>query len=181
MTDDLKNIGEPRGNALATAAVYLIGLTFGLAIATGIAHYRKPAATVTYAPCGMCHGNKTNNKAAMVKYFKDSGSKSPEKMAAAVLATQSPRLLAAIAKVETGGNPHIRKGGYKGRHAGAFQVNSRIHGRVSHDPIKQAKQAEAILTELTETMPIRKALSVYGGDSSSRYQRTVLAELVRVP
>lgn len=178
MRDDLKNIGSGRnGNALATAAVYLIGLAFGLAIATGISHYRKPAATVTYAPCTMCH----NNKAAMVKYFKESGSKSPEKMAAAVLATQSPRLLAAIAKVETGGNPHIRKGGYKGRHAGAFQVNSRIHGRVSHDPVKQAKQAEAILTELTDTMPIRKALSVYGGDSTSRYQRTVLAELVRVP
>lgn len=56
MKDDLKNIGSSReGNALATAAVYLIGLAFGLAIATGISHYRAGKTTVTYAPCGMCH------------------------------------------------------------------------------------------------------------------------------
>lgn len=127
--------------------------------------------------CRVCH----SKHAAMTEYFRKAGSITPEAMAEAVLATKSPRLLAAVAKVETGGNPHIRRGGRKGMHAGAFQVNSKIHGRVSMDPVKQALQAEAILSELTETMPVKRALSIYGGDPSSRYHKTILAELVRVP
>lgn len=56
MCDDLKNIGPARdGNALATVAVYLIGLAFGMVIMAGISHYRAVKPTLTYAPCGMCH------------------------------------------------------------------------------------------------------------------------------
>ena len=165
-------------NALVVVALFGMGAAFGMVGITALkACDRDPDPVIVQLDCQACH----SRKAAMVEFFRKAGSQTPEQMAEAVLATKSPRLLAAVAKVESGGNPHIRKGGYKGRHAGAFQVNGRIHGRVSHDPVQQALQAESILSELTETMPIKQALSVYGGDSSSRYQRQVLAELVRVP
>jgi hypothetical protein len=127
--------------------------------------------------CQQCHSRKQ----AMTEYFRKNGSRSPEQMAEAVLNTKSPRLLAAIAKVETGGNPHIRNTGYKKRHSGAFQVNPKYWGNVPYNPAEQALQSERILAELTNDYPLRKALSVYGGDSTDRYQRTVLAELQRVP
>ena len=126
--------------------------------------------------CRACHV-----KVAMTTYFKKIGSKTPEEMAVAVLKTKSPRLLAAMAKVETNGNPRIRRSGYKKRHHGAFQVNPHDWGTVPKDAVGQALQAERIMTELTETMPIKKALSQYGGDSTDRYQNKILAELVNVP
>ena len=129
-------------------------------------------------PCQACH----TRVMVMANYFKKAGSKSsPEEMANAVLKTKSPRLLASIAKIESGGNPRLRNTGYKKRHHGAFQVNPKHWGKVPKDAAGQALQAERILTELTETMPIKKALSRYGGDTTDKYQRKVLAELVKVP
>jgi hypothetical protein len=85
--------------------------------------------------------------------------------------------------VESGGNSHIRNTGYKKRHNGAFQVNSKLHGRVSPDPVEQARQAEAILIDLTKTYPsdIHKVLNSYGGDTRGKYAITVLNELTEVP
>lgn len=128
--------------------------------------------------CAECH----NRQAAMTEYFKKSGSKSPEEMANAVLATKSPRLLAAVAVAGEKNTPiTARNTGYKKRHHGAFQVNPKYWGAVPYDATGQAKQAERILTELTDEMPIKTALSFYGGDSTDKYQRRVLAELTRVP
>ena len=128
-------------------------------------------------PCHDCH----TRVMVMANYFKKAGSKTPEQLAVAVLSTKNPRLLAAIAVVETNGN-NVKNTGYKKRHQGVYQVNPRHWGVVdSKDIAKQSLQAERILTELTNEMPIKKALSQYGGDSSDKYQRKVLAELVKVP
>jgi len=54
---------------------------------------------------------------------------------------------------------------------------------VSTDPAEQALQAELVITSLAQEHrgDMRKALNAYGGDSSGRYARVVLAELARVP
>jgi hypothetical protein len=128
--------------------------------------------------CAGCH-----RKTAYTEYFKRAGSRSPQEMAEAVLASKrNTRLLAAIAKVESGGNSHVRDTGYKNRHSGAFQVAAKYHGAVPFDAASQAAQAEAILEELVaEKKSIRMALNQYGGDSTDRYSQKVLRELVNVP
>lgn len=105
-------------------------------------------------------------------------------MAHAVLTTKSPRLMSAIAKVESNGNPSLRRTGYKHKHSGAFQVNPKHWGEVSHDAIEQALQAENILEVLVKEHNgnIKKALNAYGGDRTRRtYAKNILAELENVP
>lgn len=143
-------------------------------------HEPQPAANVIEKPnenCVKCHDGVAKMKA----YFEKAGSKHPEEMAHAVLKTKNPRLLAAVAKVESGGNHKIVKSGYRHRHSGAFQVNPKEWGRVPKDAVGQALQAERILEDLQETMPLKKALAMYGGDSTGKYSRKILAELTRVP
>lgn len=162
---------------LGMCFILVIQFCFGAAVMWGYMHHKykdwtPPKATA----CFQCH-----QRDMMSKYFKRNGSKSPEVMADAVLKTRSPRLLAAIAKIESSGNHNVRNTGYKRRHSGAFQVSAKDWGRVSHDPAEQALQAERILEELTTTMSIKKALATYGGDSTDKYGRKVLAEMRRVP
>ncbi len=115
-------------------------------------------------------------------YFMKVGSKSPQKMAEAVLHTKSPRLVAAVAAVESDGNHHIRNRGYKNRHHGAWQINPKFWGAVSHEPIEQALQAEDVLEALvTDTKNIKVALAKYGGDSTDNYSNEVLTELINTP
>ena len=129
--------------------------------------------------CRECH---ISTQKKLTEYFKSKGSKTPEEMAEAVLATRNPRLLAAVASRETGGNPSVRRTGFRKRHDGAFQVNKKHWGKVSRDPVEQALQAEAVLTELVEEKGgIVAGLNAYGGDSRGMYARTVLAELTEVP
>lgn len=128
--------------------------------------------------CQKCHSRELQKQDKLSEYFRKNGSRTPEEMANAVLKTKSPRLLAAIAVKETGGNPSTRATGYKKRHHGAFQVNPKHWGAVSSDPVKQAKQSEAILTELVqEKGGIVKGLNAYGGDSQGKYAKMILAEL----
>lgn len=173
-------VTESTGARVATAVILILfGVSIGiilLAVAKSCDAVNKPVSV--QLDCRDCH----NRKAAMIQYFRKSGSKTPEMMAEAVLATKSPRLLAAIAVKGEKNTPYtVRNGGWKKRHAGSWQVSKKHWGEVPKDPVGQALQAEEILAELTSTMPIEKALSVYGGDSTSRYQRRVLAELVNVP
>lgn len=130
------------------------------------------------------HGNPVSlREVRMAEYFRRAGNKTPEQMAAAVLRTKNPRLLAAIATKGEKNTPYTaRNTGYKRRHSGAWQVSRRDWGSVPHNPVDQALQAEMIIAELTSNhKSIKKALSQYGGDSTDRYQRRVLAELVNVP
>jgi hypothetical protein len=133
--------------------------------------------------CSKCHSAELVRKQKLVAYFARKGSPEPERMADAVTRTNSPRLLAAVAIVETGGNSKTKNSGYKKRHHGAFQVNPRHWGEVSQDPVKQALQAEAILEELVEEKgSLRKGLSAYGGDKTRNiYANLILKELQEVP
>jgi hypothetical protein len=136
-----------------------------------------------HTPLLKSHNRLTDKQWKMAKYFQKIGSKKPDKMAVAVCATKKPRLMAAMAKIETHGNPDARYTGYKKRHHGAWQVNPRDWGTVSHDALEQALQAEDALDKFTKGSKgnVRVALNKYGGDSTTAYQRKVLAELINVP
>ena len=171
-------------NPRNTGISYLfIGVVVGMAFMAMTRCEREPMPDVvkktSSVDCGGCH----NRTMAMTRFFEHKGSKSAEEMALAVLQSKrNSRLLAAVASVESGGNPRLRGTGYKKRHHGAYQVNPRYwHGTVPASAAGQTKQAEAILEELTATMPIKKALSMYGGDSTPNYQRKILAVLQEVP
>ena len=131
--------------------------------------------------CQKCHSHELQKQSKLAAYFKKNGSKTPEEMADAVLKTKSPRLLSAVAVRETGGNPNVRSTGYRKRHHGAFQVNPKHWGKVPHDPIEQALQAEAILTELTHEKGLVAGLNAYGGDTRGKYAKMILTELQDVP
>ena len=171
------------GGPLASLSLLVIGMALGMVtimLARGCDRQPMPAVVKTSAAeCGSCH----NRTAAMVEYFKVSGSRSPEEMAHAVLKSKrNSKLLAAVAVVESGGNPTVRNSGYKKRHNGAYQVNPKHWGTVPTSAIGQTQQAEAILIELVAEMPIKAALNYYGGDKTHhRYADTILAELREVP
>ena len=176
---NIRRINHPEGDIAATCFMICLALIGIAATMTFIKKCEKEPAVMW---CNSCHSRQV----AMTKYFRDSGNKTPEQMAEAVLQTKSPRLMAAIAVKGEKNTPYtVRRGGYRGRHAGAWQVNEKLHkkayGPVPSDPAGQALQAERVLTDLTQEMPIRQALNHYGGDSTDKYSRRVLAELVRVP
>ena len=171
-------------DAFANLSMIMFGVALGMVVLATIRRCDPMPAQAALIPmashntCTGCHTYSAHAK--MTAYFRRNGSPVPEQMATAVLMTKRPRLLAAIATIETNGNPAKRNAGYKNRHSGSFQVNPYHWGRVSKDPIEQARQADSILDELTADYG-HKAISVYGGDSTNKYQRTVLAELVSVP
>jgi hypothetical protein len=138
-----------------------------------------PSAKPIQNTCNECH---VTPKAKLHNYFYKNGAKNPEALAVACLATESPRLLASMAKTE-GMKIDSRKGGYKGRHQGAWQVNPKYWGKVSHDPVRQAKQVESILYDLLDNQKdIESALNYYGGDETKKqYAKDILAELQNVP
>lgn len=171
---------EHKGKAIATWLAIFIGsilLMPYIILIKSCVNNPEPIA-VKSASCNTCH----NRKSQLVSYFKKAGNKSPEEMAHAVLVTKSTKLLAAMSVAGEKNTPiTARNTGYKKQHSGAWQVNEKYWGRVPYDAVGQALQAEKILVELTQEMPIKKALSYYGGDSTDKYQKRVLAELVRVP
>ena len=117
----------------------------------------------------------------LADYFSRKGSPHPERMATAVLETQKPRLLAAIATVESNGKETAYNKSSKAK--GAFQVKSKHWGRVGHDVVEQALQADRILNDLYDEKDrnLRKTLNAYGGDTKGRYAVAVLKELESVP
>lgn len=173
---------EPKGFNKILIAV--IAISMGVCILAVVDKcVPPPPMSVNARECSECH-----RRMAMVEYFKKAKNPTPEEMAEAVINPQvkSGRLMAAIAVKGEKNTPYtIRRGGFRGQHAGAYQMNERLHkkkyGPVPHDPLGQTLQAEKYLSDLTQEYPIKKALSIYGGDSSDNYQRRVLAELVRVP
>ena len=162
-----------------------IGALVITATVSKVAHQAPPLqAAHKGSQCDMCHSRRQ----ALVAYFKRAGNPTPYEMTQAVLKVkpENSRTMAAIAVAGERNTPYtVRHGGYRGAHAGAWQVNERMHrqayGPVPHDVVGQALQAERLLTG-SQDMPIKKALSIYGGDSTGKdYQKRVLSELVRVP
>jgi hypothetical protein len=139
---------------------------------------KEPQPALNKEVCVGCH-----QRLAFTVYFQKAGNKHPDTMALAVLATKSPKMMSALAVAGERNTPYtVRKGGWKKRHAGSWQLNERMHrksyGSVPYNAVDQALQAEKLLQDLT-SMPIEKALSVWGGDSTDAYQQRVLAELER--
>ena len=132
-----------------------------------------------------CHSDikPTMRQIQMAEYFRRAGNKNPELMAEAVLATNKPKLMAAIAIKEN--TPYTcRKGGYKKRHVGAWQVNEKLHGYAGINPVQQALKAEAVLDDLLVECNgnLRKALNIYGGDKTRKvYAENILEELKNIP
>ena len=183
INQDLKYYGHVDGGTRVLRAVIIAGVSLGFLGLAIIATVHMYDARPRQLDCSACHNPQFQKQSNMAEYFKKKGSKTPEEMAYAVLKTRSPRLLAAMATVESKGTPSIRRTGYRKSHDGAFQVNPKHWGEVSTDPIKQALQAEAILEELVkETGNIKSALNQYGGDKTRKvYARNILTELVEVP
>ena len=175
---DVKDYG--RGNYSAALEVFT---TVAIVSVIGLVFYQLKfhPSNNGQLDCQKCHSRELQKQSKLAAYFKKNGSKTPEEMADAVLRTKNPRLLAAVARIETNGNPAKRGAGYLKKHDGAFQVNSKHWGKVSHDPIEQALQAEAILTELTHEKGLVAGLNAYGGDTRGKYAKMILAELVSVP
>jgi len=95
-------------------------------------------------------------------FFQRHGSPVPDQMAVAVTATKRPALMAAIAVVESNGNP--KASGDSGESKGAWQVQAKHWGKVSTDPVSQALQAERILEELLSSRrSLRSGLAQYNG------------------
>jgi hypothetical protein len=92
--------------------------------------------------------------------------------------------MAAIAKVETGGNAHVRNTGYKGHYSGAWQTE-RTWGKVTSNITDQALIAELALdTHVKDEKDIIRGLNAYGGQKdkvNGAYAYTVLEELRRMP
>lgn len=158
-------------------------IIFAALVAKSCDQQEQEALRKSLMSCIPAHKDITNEEWKMSLYFQKKGSKKPVEMAQAVLKTKKPRLMAAIAVVETNGNPEVRRSGYKKRHHGAFQVNPKYWGPVSHDALSQALQAEDALDTFKKTSKgkLTVALNYYGGDSTDAYSKRILAELSEVP
>lgn len=126
----------------------------------------------------------TVQEVKLAGYFKAKGSAAPDRMAHAVCQTSVPRLMAAVAVVESGGSVHAVNKQSKAK--GAFQVKEKHWGKVALHPgaeVPQALQSERILAELLDEKggSLPRALNAYGGDTKGRYSRVILAELQGVP
>lgn len=156
--------------AFACAALVGIGMVFGMFVVTGMKSCEKPQ---QLSDCMTCH-----RKVAYTKYFQ--GSLDPQAMATAVLATKSPKLLAAMHVAGEKRSPHTsRKGGRGGKYGGAWQTGPHF-GKVPDSVTEQALIAElAIGTHFADAKgDMVKALNGYGGDKTKKqYAYNVLREL----
>ena len=111
-----------------------------------------------------------------IKVFKDFGSPEPEAMACAVTKTRNPKLMTAMAVVESNGDH--RAAGDSGASQGAFQVQPKHWGPVPSTATEQAQQAERILEELVASSRgrLRQGLAKYNGKGpqARRYAARVL-------
>jgi hypothetical protein len=106
----------------------------------------------------------TQEQAGYRDFFVKHGSPAPDAMAIAVSHTENPKLMAAVAVVESNGNPKAT--GDSGASKGAFQVQAKHHGAVKNNALDQALQAERILEDLVAEAPrgsLRHALAKYNG------------------
>lgn len=113
--------------------------------------------------------------------FEKAGSPDPHLMAKACRATSKPKIMAAIAIVESNGTPTATG---KAGERGAWQVIGKHHGKVSSNPVDQAKQAERILDELVAASPrgsLLQGLSAYNtGSYNSKVGRQYAMKVMEV-
>jgi hypothetical protein len=171
-----------------SSGVFLILVTIIIGCFVGtVLSMRGVFKSVDQLNCSTCHNPQfyvSPKQVKMTEYFKKKGNPTPEVMAKAVLKTSKPRLLAAMAVRGEKNTPHwIRNGGYKKRHAGAWQVNPRDWGAVPYDVTEQALQAELVVDKFIKAKGgIVNGLNAYGGDKTKKvYAQNILNELQEVP
>jgi hypothetical protein len=116
----------------------------------------------------------------LATFYASQGSPEPALMAQATAKTKRPRLMAAVAAVESNGNPHaIGKIG----EVTAWQLREELHGTAGNTVDDHARKAEQILEQLLKESDgnFRRALSAYNGDRTGRYAAKVLRKLKEVP
>lgn len=108
-------------------------------------------------------------------FMERENSPNSQEFARAIAKHKRPRLLAAVAAVESNGNPSARG---KAGEIGAYQVTPKHWGAVPKDIAGQTDQAAKILEELLEANSgrIKPALSAYNGDTTGRYADKVMAK-----
>lgn len=161
-----------------TLVTFIAGVAIGATLLAGMRACERLPQPAVKADCMGCH-----QKMAYEAYFK--GSLDPQAMAAAVLATKSPRLLAAIHVAGEKRTPHTaRNTGYRKQNSGAWQT-AEIWGPITkHTTItEQALIAElAIETHVKEEGNIVRGINAYGGERDKKdgqYAYNVLEELAR--
>lgn len=129
----------------------------------------------------------TSEQAEYRDFFKGHGSPASEQMAIAVTKTKRPAFMAAIAVVESNGDP--KAVGDNGASKGAFQVQEKHWGKVPTTAVEQALQAERILEELLSSRRalrrggsrLRVALARYnGGDRPPRISYKYADKVMRL-
>lgn len=131
------------------------------------------------ASTGVYQSHFTKTEFAFKEFFERHNSPKPVEMAIAVSKTRNPSLMAALAIVESNGDPSAI--GDSGVSKGAFQVQERYWGPVSVNASEQAIQAERILEDLVQNSRgrLRCGLAKYNGGKrpptvSFRYASRVL-------
>lgn len=115
----------------------------------------------------------------LAAFFARQGSPAPIEMSKAVAKRKRPRLLAAVAAVESNGNPAaVGKVG----EVTAWQIREIIWGDAGTTTEAHSKKAEDILEALIAENHgnLRRALSAYNGDQSGRYAAKVMKKVSEV-
>ena len=111
-----------------------------------------------------------NRNDKLADAFHNAGSADPHLMAKACRATKDPKLMAAVAIVESNGTPHaVGRSGERG----AWQVIPKVWGSVPKSADGQARQAERILDELVAASPRRSLLQGLSAYNTGRYNSKV--------
>ena len=122
-----------------------------------------------------------NRNDKLVSAFQAAGSPVPHEMAQACMKTKNPKLMAAVAIVESNGTPHaVGRSGERG----AWQVIPKVWGSVPKSADGQARQAERILDELVAASPrgsLLQGLSAYNtGSYNSKVGRQYALKVMGV-
>lgn len=164
----------------------------GLVILAGYgADYVAPIPKKAVAPVLQSHTPPlSSEQTKLVEYckvFDAHKSPDPYRMAKAVVSTKNPKRMAAVAIIESNGNPKAKG---KSGERGAFQVIEKEFGKVSKNPTKQARQSEDILEDLVRESHgnLKVALRKYNGGpdyqkkpATKVYANKILAKIKEMP
>ena len=124
----------------------------------------------------------TAKEARLAEFYAKEGSNEPIILAQATAKTKRPRLMAAVAVVESNGNVHaIGRAG----EVTAWQIREELHGPAGVTVDDHAKSAERILEELIQESngKLKEAVRKYNGSGPDavKYSKRVMAKLQEVP
>lgn len=144
----------------------------------------KTGCLSSHKPNAMTPGVR-DRYAKLVKYFIKQKNPHPEMSATAVLEVKKTKLMTSVAVKGERNTPYTnKKGGYKKRHNGMFQVSEKDWGYAGATPVDQALKSEKVLEEFIASYggSVYKGLNAYGGDKTKNvYAKNILDELKNIP